>query len=471
MSTLNGFKGTLKQICDQMTIQPMCEATKQLFDNIKYSIEKVDMSKMPGCEDPRNWNKPSKAVIASDGHGSGCVVSFAGPHLDSEIDAVGRKLEDLGLDDCPEGIWVWEGTYRMIKHESIEYGTDYSTEADGKFREPGSQEWSAIRHNMCPWDPNDWLKNDKILCSKCKIDFSDENLSVNLCYYCFDQEMSAGNGKPEEKIIYNHERYDAAQKFGPNPIEQPIGWAVAMAKKEDEIIMAKYDLCNEQSVTALQQQEINKPSDNNSKIWGPGILESTVSDWAKDKKQKRELAESINRLANIPWTAVQNKSVEIMGDCIAQCLNCVWLGNDGYKCTCESPMMSMDSGKIRKEKENGEAGRAENMKKCFGCRQNLPLGSGRFHYWNKSVDRGNPIMEQIPCTHNPATGVAYDLPNPDDTLWDKKCSSARHSLTDNINPEDYGFVVRRTDLNPRCDCGGEKTRTTHSDWCSKGGTK
>ena len=32
MSTLNEFKDTLKQICDQMTIQPMPEPTKQLFD-------------------------------------------------------------------------------------------------------------------------------------------------------------------------------------------------------------------------------------------------------------------------------------------------------------------------------------------------------------------------------------------------------------------------------------------------------
>ena len=450
MSTLNGFKGTLKQICDQMTIQPMCEATKQLFDNIKYNIEKVDMSKMPGQQniDPRNWDRPSKAVIASDGRGSGCIVSFAGPHLDEEINQIGRQLSDLGLDDCPEGIWVWEGTYRTIRHESIDSGTDYSTEANGKFREPKNSEWYKIRENKCPWDEKEWLmKNEKTQCSKCKIEFADENLSVNLCYYCFDQEMGAGNGKPEA-LTYNHERYEAAQKFGPSPIEQPIGWAAAMAKQEDEIIMAKYDLCSEQNIAALQHQETNKISDNDSKIWGPGILESTISDWAKDKKQKRELAESIDRLAKL---SKETNTPMMMGDCVAQCLNCVWAGFDGYQCNCGSPMMSMDSGRIRKEKENGEAGRK--MKKCFGCRQNLPLGSGRYHYSHNVEVDGRVRVENIPCTHNPATGVAYDPPNPDGTLWDKYCPGPRSEIS----------------IPPVCDCGGEKTRTTHSDWCSKGG--
>ncbi len=118
-------------------------------------------------------------------------------------------------------------------------------------------------------------------------------------------------------------------------------------------------------------------------------------------------------------------------------------------------MMSMDSTQIRKEKENGEAGRKElKMKKCFGCRQNLPLGSGRFHYFRNN----NYEFENVPCTHNPVTGVAYNvLSNADGILWDKYCPGPRNEIS--------------IPLNSKCECGGETARTTHSGWCPKGGTK
>ena len=135
---------------------------------------------------------------------------------------------------------------------------------------------------------------------------------------------------------------------------------------------------------------------------------------------------------------------ELTGDCIAQCLNCVWLGQEGYKCTCGNPMMSMDYSRIQKEKENGEAGR--NMKKCFGCRQNLPLGSGQFHYYMES--NGNSGYKEIPCTHNPNTGEEYPK-----------------YICVVTKPLEY----IKTDIQfgpPRCDCGAKKCKTTCANWCS-----
>ena len=73
------------------------------------------------------------------------------------------------------------------------------------------------------------------------------------------------------------------------------------------------------------------------------------------------------------------------------------------------------------------------MKKCFGCRQNYPLGSGRFHYFRNQNDN----FETIPCTHNPITNQPYDC----------------------VNVETI-----------KCECGGDKLNLTHSSWCQKSTT-
>lgn len=198
--------------------------------------------------DPRNWDKPSMAVVASDGCGNGCVLFYVGPHIEEEINAVGRQLSDLSLDDCPDGIWIWEGIYRGITYPSTpDHAEEYDTEIDGKFREPNLVEWNVIRNNLCPWDEKEWLKNwkeeekEKSKCSKCKIDFADENLSVNLCCYCFNQEMSAGNDKPIEEDLIEQAFKDELKQI---------------VVEEDKVIMTNYDLCNEQNLSALQKQEI-----------------------------------------------------------------------------------------------------------------------------------------------------------------------------------------------------------------------
>lgn len=102
------------------------------------------------------WELDSFAVVACDGEGHGCVLWTAGPYMQSEMDQVGTKvLSDLGLDDAPLGISVWEGKY--VWHPgSYEYPMDGDSEASGKFREPTDAEWAAIREGRCPWNDADW---------------------------------------------------------------------------------------------------------------------------------------------------------------------------------------------------------------------------------------------------------------------------------------------------------------------------
>src|SRR3990167_6744841 len=108
-----------------------------LFKDVKICTTKTQES-----EDPRNWEKPSRALIASDGSGNGCILFYCGAHLEEEIRAVGQQLSDLGLDDCPDGVWVWEGVYAGITYPSSPNGPEeYDTEIRGNFREPKSFEW------------------------------------------------------------------------------------------------------------------------------------------------------------------------------------------------------------------------------------------------------------------------------------------------------------------------------------------
>ncbi len=106
-------------------------------------------------EDPRNWGKASKAVVACTGNGHGAVLWTAGPHVQQMIDDCSAALDELGLDDAPEGISVWEG--KLEGGRSGYYGDDYDCELRGAFRDPTEEEWSAIRRGECPWSDEDWM--------------------------------------------------------------------------------------------------------------------------------------------------------------------------------------------------------------------------------------------------------------------------------------------------------------------------
>lgn len=394
---------TLKEVCKKMAIEEDAKFMKQ-FESIPVKI------KVGGKEDldPRNWDKPSKAVVASDGCGNGCIIFRCGPHLDEEINAVGSRLSDLGLDDCPEGIWVWEGIYRGITHPSTPNGPEeYDTEVDGKFLIPTAAEWSCIRTNVCPWDEKEWFK--------------DYVSDTDFLRMSIEEEK-----KKDREFVFD------------------------LVKQEDKTIMAKYDLCTKQNVAALQKQEF-------------------VTNTGRNQGKTKELMESVERLAKISkekyidfydFKLTNNQEPSLEGDCVAQCLNCVWLGFEGYTCTCGSPMMSMDSDRIRKEKENGEAGRQQSMKKCSACRAGLPLGSGRYHY-----DKGDLT---IPCTHNPNTGEAYDQST---GVAQTRKLKTKWSIIDVQSMPPGANLIFVGEPQLKCECGGDRANTTHSDWCPKGETK
>lgn len=112
-----------------------------------------------------DWGKASLAVIASDGKGNGCALHWVGIHFEQWRSDVGSSLKDLGLDDAPCGISVWEG--------KIESERDYYGETDawleGEFREPTLEEWDCINHDDCPWDDNEWYLPTK--CTGRYVDF------------------------------------------------------------------------------------------------------------------------------------------------------------------------------------------------------------------------------------------------------------------------------------------------------------
>ncbi len=96
----------------------------------------------------------SRAVIANGrSNGNGCVVWWTGTHLHYEIHEAGLSdLSDLGLDDAPHGISVWEGYYHYTQDFSPE-GVNEGGEAipHGVFRAPTAEEWAAIHENRTPW--------------------------------------------------------------------------------------------------------------------------------------------------------------------------------------------------------------------------------------------------------------------------------------------------------------------------------
>lgn len=92
--------------------------------------------------------KPSLGVVASDGNGNGLLLWYVGVDLALEVEEYGfRFLTDLGLDDAPAGVSVWEGKY-------VWDGDDANPK--GRFRPPTEAEWVAIREGRMPWDPKEW---------------------------------------------------------------------------------------------------------------------------------------------------------------------------------------------------------------------------------------------------------------------------------------------------------------------------
>lgn len=129
--------------------------TGEVLDALAVSAQLVPAKDEIGGWNDYDWSKPSLAVIASDGNGYGCVIFTVGAHVEFELKEGGlRDLGDLGLDDAPRGISIWEG--KTESHR--DYEGDVDTWLKGTFREPTEQEWASISRGGCPWDWRAWFK-------------------------------------------------------------------------------------------------------------------------------------------------------------------------------------------------------------------------------------------------------------------------------------------------------------------------
>lgn len=104
----------------------------------------------PGAWD---FDKPSRAVIASDGT-DGVVLWWVGGDLWAVFESGVRSLEELGLDDAPHGLSVWEGHYVNTVGGDPESSPD--VEPKGTFRDLDDDEAAAVLERRNPWDPAEW---------------------------------------------------------------------------------------------------------------------------------------------------------------------------------------------------------------------------------------------------------------------------------------------------------------------------
>jgi hypothetical protein len=95
---------------------------------------------------------PSRALCASL-NDEGIILYYVGKDISSELEEQGSpELYCCGLDQCPDGLWVWEGRYiQRTYHDGA-----WEAEPQGAFRKPTEEEWIKIKQNKCPWDPEDY---------------------------------------------------------------------------------------------------------------------------------------------------------------------------------------------------------------------------------------------------------------------------------------------------------------------------
>lgn len=99
---------------------------------------------------------PSRAVIANGKRGGAVIFAAPDSYVAHQVCEYGPPLGDLGLDDAPIGISIWEGDY-VWRSTSYEYPLEGDEDPVGAFRAPTDDEWAAIREGRNPWgeEPED----------------------------------------------------------------------------------------------------------------------------------------------------------------------------------------------------------------------------------------------------------------------------------------------------------------------------
>lgn len=100
--------------------------------------------------EPAETHTTSKAVVVN-GKSKGIVLWWSGTRIEMEVDEGGlEELGDLGLDDAPFGVSIWEGDFYW-ERGGFEHPEDGDMHPKGKFRQPTADEWSAIQKQESPF--------------------------------------------------------------------------------------------------------------------------------------------------------------------------------------------------------------------------------------------------------------------------------------------------------------------------------
>ena len=100
--------------------------------------------------------RSSQAILACDGH-DGVVLCFVGADIAFEIEEMGmRALSDLGLDNAPKGLCMWEGKFVWHPATSMD-PSDGEYEPEGRFRSLTTHElFTFVKDGQPPWDESTW---------------------------------------------------------------------------------------------------------------------------------------------------------------------------------------------------------------------------------------------------------------------------------------------------------------------------
>lgn len=125
------------------------------MNRMTFDLEDNPLERLSMRRNKYDPTKDSRAVVANAKSG-GVVLWYVGYHLYEEIEIAQLvDLDDLGLEEAPEGISIWEGIYGYT-YDSDSGKIDL-TEPEGDFREPTEEEWSVIKQGKPPWDERQWI--------------------------------------------------------------------------------------------------------------------------------------------------------------------------------------------------------------------------------------------------------------------------------------------------------------------------
>lgn len=96
----------------------------------------------------------TSAALIAMGPNTGAVLEYCGSGITLEISEAGLyALDELGLDDAPLGLSIWEGEYVFEPGyiDGYEAPGEGQSLPKGKFRELTPEEWEKVRKREPLW--------------------------------------------------------------------------------------------------------------------------------------------------------------------------------------------------------------------------------------------------------------------------------------------------------------------------------